>query len=518
MAKQRHYVGIDLGTTFSTLAYVDEAGTVDALRLPDGGCAMASAIYFRSPTDIVVGSEAIRYAVVDPTRIAQEFKREIGNADYSFQVDGKGYRPEELSAIIVKKLLDCAAAQLGPIESAVISVPFVFDEKCRRATQNAGYIAGLKEVDLVEEPVAAAVAYGHTLMTGGGFSSIDNVFLDETVLVYDLGGGTFDATVMSLHAEKKGKFTVLATDGDYRLGGKDWDRALEELLYEKLKAMTGTHPQYANDLGYLQDIRLKAIEAKTALSERNRTNVVIHFKDKDYTIPLPRGEFEAATTGLLRRSELTLTEMMTKNQLSWGSVDRILLVGGSSRMPMVANMIQRVSKRTLDRSLPPDVAIAKGAALYAARNSPATNIDVKTVNSHALGLIVNHVKTNTLMNRVILKANQPTRSRVTRAFKVKEGQRKISLPILLGEHKNPEMCARLGMLSIADLPKDLPKDANVEVGFTFQDNGLLQIEVQIFKEPNKPIGHNFELMVEGVMTEEEVQSATETLRGIKFDE
>src|SRR5262249_49658167 len=153
----------------------------------------------------------------------------------------KKYRPEELSAMVVRKLLDHAANQLGPIESAVISVPYVFDEKCRRATQNAGYIAGLKEVDLVEEPVAAAIAYGHTLVQSGGFSSIDNVSIDETVLVYDLGGGTFDCTVMELHAEKTGKFNVLATDGDHHLGGKDWDRAMEEMLYEKLKTATGTH-------------------------------------------------------------------------------------------------------------------------------------------------------------------------------------------------------------------------------------------------------------------------------------
>src|SRR5437763_5241760 len=142
-----YYVGIDLGTTFSTLAYVDEAGTVEALRLPDGSYAMASAIYFRSPTDIVVGNEAVNYAILDPKRIAQEFKRNIGVPHQDFTVDGKSYRPEELSAMVVKQLLDHATEQLGPIESAVISVPQVFQEARRRATQDAGRIAGLKHVD-----------------------------------------------------------------------------------------------------------------------------------------------------------------------------------------------------------------------------------------------------------------------------------------------------------------------------------------------------------------------------------
>src|SRR5262245_2630748 len=246
---QKYHVGIDLGTTFSSLALVDEKGHVSALRL-GSGFQLASAVYFRGPGDLVVGNEALEYALIHPHRVARAFKRQMGESEYgpkgpdgvkkSFEVDGRRYRPEELSAIVLKKLLGTAEKHLGPIERAVISVPFVFDERRRQATRDAARIAGLKDVDLVDEPVAAAIAYGHMLVQKGGFGRIADVYLDQEVVVYDLGGGTFDATIMKLRHD--GTFEVIATHGDEQLGGEDWDNVLLQTIAERYRALTNYDP------------------------------------------------------------------------------------------------------------------------------------------------------------------------------------------------------------------------------------------------------------------------------------
>jgi molecular chaperone DnaK len=241
MAKQRYSVGIDLGTTFSSLAYADDQGRVEALRLPDGTFQVASVVYFKGPGEVIIGTEALNYSVIDAARVARAFKRQMGESSYQFEAHGKRFRPEELSAMVLRKLLEAATAQLGPIERVVISVPFAFDEMRRRATQAAGRIAGIKEIDLVDEPVAAALAYGHALIKGGGFFSVNEVYADETVLVYDLGGGTFDATIMRLRHD--GTFQVVATDGDVRLGGEDWDTALLEIVCERYKQRNDFDPR-----------------------------------------------------------------------------------------------------------------------------------------------------------------------------------------------------------------------------------------------------------------------------------
>src|SRR2546423_11128755 len=263
MAKQRYAVGIDLGTTFSSLAYVDEEGRVEPLRLPDGTFQVASIVYFKSLKEIIVGSDALPFAAMDASRVARAFKRHMGEKDFKFEVDGKAFRPEQLPALILRKLLEAAVQKLGPIENVVISVPCVFDESRRQATQSAGKIAGIKSIDIVDEPVAAALAYGHTLMQGGSFSLGSNeVYADETVLVYDLGGGTFDATVMTLASD--GNFEVVATDGDERLGGEDWDNALLEIVCDGYQRETGSDPRQESEL--MQELRLKTIELKKTQS------------------------------------------------------------------------------------------------------------------------------------------------------------------------------------------------------------------------------------------------------------
>jgi molecular chaperone DnaK len=521
MKKQRYPVGIDLGTTFSSLAYVDDKNRVQALRLPDGEFALASAIYFRTSAEIVVGSEALNYAVVYPDQIARAFKRHMGDPSYRPVFHGRTYTPQELSAMILRRLAEAAAPTVGVLEDVVISVPFVFDEVRRRATQDAGRIAGFKKVDLVDEPVAAAMAYGHALVAGGdglfGATQITEAMPDDYVLVYDLGGGTFDATIMRLGRD--GVFEVLATDGDERLGGEDWDNILVEILCERLTAQTGDEPR--GDKGLMQDLRLKAVEAKKALSERPRVEVVVSYEGRDLKLILMRGDFERKSRPLLERTLSTVEEMLRKKGMTWSHIDRILMVGGSSRMPQVPKLLEHTTRRKLDMSLSPDVAIAKGAALYAALRSGGRQMRVKeviTVNSHALGLMVIEQATNEIINHVLLKANEPTLKKVGQRYRVAAGKKAVSLTILLGEARRPDECVRLGQARITGVPENPdPKDV-VEVTFCFLRNGLLQVAA-LYRpaDGGEPRQVEFEVAIEGQMSEDNVNEAIRSLKGITMD-
>lgn len=520
MAKKPIPVGIDLGTTFSSLAYVDDQDRVEALRLPEGGFTVASAIYFKSLNEIVIGSEALNYTVIAADRVARTFKRYMGDPQFSFAVDDRPFRPEELSAMIVKKLIAAAREQLGEIGKVVISVPFVFEEKCRRATQDAARIAGIGEVDLVDEPVAAALAYGHTLFQGGGlFSSAElkELFSTETVLVYDLGGGTFDATVMRLGND--GDFQVLATGGDHRLGGEDWDNIIVEMFREGFEKETSFNPQRNKEL--MQELRMRAVEAKKSLSERKRVEVPFAHEGKNFALIVTLGDFERKSAHLLDRTEETLDHMLTSKDLNWNYIDKVLMVGGSSRMPMVRKMLERVTNRYLDMSLPPDIAIAKGAALYAALKSGDRAMrvkTVKTVNSHSLGLLVKKAKESTIENSVLLKANEPTLTRVVRSYRIQKGAKHLDLRILLGDSTDPEACVQLGKGRISNLPDSWTPNDSVDVGFCFQENGLLQVDAVVRRNGVvSPHQVKFEIQVEGEMSEPEVMAATATLKGITID-
>ncbi len=512
---QQHSVGIDLGTTFSSLAYVDSDGRLTSLPTGDGGFTVASAIYFKSEHEVVVGNEALEYSMISPDRVARKFKRDMCKQGAGFECDGRTYRPEELSAMVLTTLLQCAEPVIGKVDRAVISVPFVFDEARRQATIDAGHIAGLKEVDLVDEPVAAGIAYGHKLFAGSGRwggGEWEELFSDETILVYDLGGGTFDATVMRIG--KDAEFEVLSTTGDWELGGEDWDDVLLNRICDQYEQLTGDSVR--NEPAQMQELRLKAVEAKKALSERPRSEVQVGFGKKRVTITLTRGDFERETRFLVTRTTDSVDEMLEKTNRSWSHVDRILLVGGSSRMPMINKHLSQVTGRQFDMSLSPDTAIAQGAALFAAfhsgnRKVPVT--DVSTVNSHALGLEVFDPKLKRRINDVILAANEPTLKEVKRSYRVKDENKGVLLVVLLGDDE-PDLCVKLGQLRIST--QELNGRPEVRVSYCFRENGMLAVEGVVVRKDGKLRRASAEIVVEGKMTEDDVTAATRTLRGIDF--
>lgn len=512
---QQHAVGIDLGTTFSSLAYVDAAGHLTSLALEDGGFTIASAVYFKSEHEVVVGDEALAYSMIYPDRVARKFKREMCKEGAGFTCDGKTHRPEELSAIVLKTLLQHAEPTLGRIERAVISVPFVFDEARRQATIDAGHIAGLKDVDLVDEPVAAGIAYGNKLFASSGrwgSDELEDLFADETILVYDLGGGTFDATIMRIGGDAS--FEVLSTTGDWELGGEDWDDVLLNRVCDEYEAATGESIRDQPD--HMQELRLKAIDAKKALSERSRTEFDVSFGRKRVTITLHRGDFERDTRFLVTRTTDSVGEMLEQAGKTWSHIDRILLVGGSSRMPMINKHLSLITGRTFDMSLSPDTAIAQGAALFAAFHAGNRHVavrDVSTVNSHALGLEVFDPQTGQCINDVILPANQPTLKDVQRTYRMKDKNKGVLLNVLLGSVQ-PDLCVRLGQLRIA--PTRAEGNPEVRVSYCFRENGMLAVEGVVIPPNGKPQRAQAEIVVDGKMSDEEVSAATTALRGIEF--
>jgi molecular chaperone DnaK len=520
MTHNRFPVGIDLGTTFSSISYVDQQGRVETIRLEDGKFAMASAVYFQSEDEILVGNEALDFALIDAPRVARAFKRNMGEADWCFEVDGKAYRPEELSAMVLKKLIAEASQKIGPIEEVVISVPFMFDEGSRRATKNAGRIAGVEVLDIVDEPVAAAIAYGHTLMKGGGFygdAQLDELFSDGRILVYDLGGGTFDLTLLQLETDYS--FTVKATDGDSGLGGEDWDAELADHLQQEYRSRFRANPQAEPEV--LQELRSKAEEAKKTLSERPVANVELARGDKTEVVTIRRGDFERMTAHLIDRTLTTLESMLNRVDMTYSYVDFVLLIGGSSRMPMVSKMLERETKRQLDMSLSPDTAVSQGAALFAAYrmgDSSMRNVDIKTVNPHALGLLTRSKKQKKQVNDVLIQSNMRTETEVTRTYPIIQGAKSVSLVVLQGELPDPEDCIPLGRVAIPDVSPDLLAGAKLVVTFSFNQNGLLEVRGMLHPaDEREPLQVNFEVEVEGSMSEDEVEDAIATLAGITID-
>jgi molecular chaperone DnaK len=351
------YFGIDLGTTYSVVAYIDDFGRPAVVRdLAENSDTTPSVVYFENADNVVVGTQAKNVALVDADRVVQRVKREMGKERY-WEFDGKGYTPESISALILKQLAQNAAQETGrAVNDVVITVPAYFGMLERDATRNAGRIAGLNVIGIVPEPVAAALQYETT-----------EVQQDRLVLVYDLGGGTFDTTVIKVTPDA---VQVVCTDGDQQLGGVDWDdRLIEHLLEEFVRvAKPGEDPR--DDIQFMQELRERAEDVKRQLSGVTSRKVPLRFGGTSAMLEVTRDAFEAMTRDLLdntlRCTDRTLATLAEKLGVSdpAKSIDDVLLVGGSSKMPAVAAALTQQYGWT-PRLHDPDLAVAKGAARFA---------------------------------------------------------------------------------------------------------------------------------------------------------
>src|SRR5712692_4582447 len=310
----RKVVGIDLGTTFSAIAHIDAYGKPQIIANSETERITPSVIFFDN-TNVIVGTVAKNNAVAEPEKIVDFVKREMGKPKDEFhrEIDGKVYSAEELSALIIRKLKADAEKYLDqPVTDAVITVPAYFNDAERTATITAGQLAGLNVLQLINEPTAAALAYG-----------LDKLNEDQTVFVFDLGGGTFDVTIMRIADHK---INMLATNGDHRLGGKDWDDVIVNYVAEEFD-----HAHDENqllDLQSYQDLQSRALSSKIQLSSRPHTALVHHHNGKSVKVELTREDFEKRSRHLVEKCKTICEIVMQEAKMKWDEIDKILLIGG----------------------------------------------------------------------------------------------------------------------------------------------------------------------------------------------
>lgn len=467
-------VGIDLGTTNSAAARIDDTGRTVMIRNSEGDLLTPSVVLFEE-AEVVVGKTAQSATAVHPELVAQWVKRDMGLATYSRPIRGEYLPPEVIQACILRKINADVVETLGSKAGVVITVPAYFDEPRRKATADAGDMAGIDLLDIVNEPTAAALSFGET---AGYLTDSGDIREAMTVLVYDLGGGTFDVTLLKL---APGDVRTLATDGDVQLGGHDWDSRLVDYVTDSFMEAGGLDPR--DDPGALNRLYSLVVEAKHTLSARTHASIRVDHGGRTHDLDVTREKFEELTADLVERTSHTTRGLLKDARLDWPDISRILLVGGATRMPMVVRLLYDLSGLTPDRTVNPDEAVARGAAIYANyllakqdddRSEP--DFEVTNVNSHSLGVEGIEPETMRKTNVVLIRRNMPLPAKFTETFTTKRaGQQSIVVQVLEGESSLPEACTAIGRTVVRDLPPDLPQGWPIEITFEYGTNGRLHV-------------------------------------------
>lgn len=500
----KEVVGIDLGTTFSAIAYVNRHGKPEIIANREGERITPSVVLFDGDTPIV-GTAAKRSAIAEPLNVVQFVKRQMGNPSWKFRTEnGDSYAPEEISAIILKRLKEDAEQMLGAaIDNAVITVPAYFNDAQRKATHDAGRIAGLNVMRIINEPTAAALSYG--------FEKIQE---PNTILVYDLGGGTFDVTIMQAN---KGEIKVIATGGDKNLGGFDWDNEIMTFLNDEFKNHDG--PDIFDEPAWEQDLRDKAEIAKKTLSARDKTSVFLSAGGKNLSVDLTREQFENLTAPLLNRTATIMEFVLDDARMKWQDIDKILLVGGSTRMKAVSAMIERVTGKSPSKEVHPDEVVATGAAIQAAliqakggsaERSLFPVVKIEDVNSHSLGIVAldQHGKD---INSIILKKDTHIPCKVSDVFcTVTDNQTELRIRVTEGEDSDLNAVTIHGE-TVLKIPP-YPRGAPVEVFFEYDHDGIIHVTV-VDLTAKKSLGE-MEFVRTSNISETDLQEMQEKMKNI----
>jgi molecular chaperone DnaK len=498
MNPQNHpAIGIDLGTTYSAVAMLDEHGQPRTLENSEGDKITPSVILFEGD-DVIVGKEAVKAKATHNDAVAEHSKRYLGHRSFEQEFGNVQYPPEALQAWILKKLRSDIQQRIGDFKYAVITVPAYFDEARRKATQDAGYMAGIDVLDIINEPTAAAIAYGAQQS-----SDSNSQTGPQTILVYDLGGGTFDVSIVKIDGYE---FVTLATDGDVQLGGIDWDQRIVDMIAEQFIAAHSSDPR--NDPNTLGRIWREAQDAKHTLTARQECTLTCDYQGNAISFTLTRDEFAAITSDLVERTKFTTIQTLAAAQLEWDTIDRILLVGGSTRMHMINDMLTQLSNRPLDQSVSPDEAVAHGAALHAAiclseLSGETAKFSVKNVNSHSLGVIGIEPATGRPRTGHIIPRNSPLPITARRLFRLRKGQTSIMLQVVEGESKSPDACIMIGQCDIDGIPADLAENSELEVRFRYRKDGRLSM---LFLIEGTDIKLDHEFKRENSLTQEQLDA------------
>jgi molecular chaperone DnaK len=471
-------VGIDLGTTFSVVARLDSTGNPRVIPNLDGDLSTPSIVYFHDG-GVVVGKEAAKLARFEPAAVAQFAKRDMGKAVCHKRILGNRLPPELIQALILRQLKHDASLAVGDFEKVVITVPAYFNEPRRKATMDAARLAGMDVLDIINEPTAAALAYG---VQDGFLDPAGRAKRKEQILVYDLGGGTFDATLMEIDGMK---YRAVATDGDVCLGGIDWDQRIADHVATQFKAQfkVDLHQDAAAWQTLLQDSE----DAKRGLS--NRPKVVVHFQHDGnrLAIPLTAEQVESMTSDLVDRTIFTVKNLLRESGRQWRDLTRILLVGGSSRMPMVQAALERESGMALDRSMLAEEPVALGAAVYAGlllnqESGEHLDMEVQNISSHHLGVLGVDRQTKIPRRKVLIPRYTPLPATGSSLFQTfRDDQHNVAVDVVEGGDDSGQNATQIGRCVVSGLPAGLPAGTRVKVTFAYATNGRLTVTAKLPK-------------------------------------
>ena len=463
-------VGIDLGTTNSAIAVL-EGGEPTIIPNAEGARTTPSVVAFSKTGEVLVGEIAKRQAVTNVDRTISSVKRHMGT-DWTTEIDGKKYTAQEISARILMKLKADAEAYLGePVTEAVITVPAYFNDAQRQATKDAGQIAGLKVERIVNEPTAAALAYG-----------LEKGKEDEPILVFDLGGGTFDVSLLEVGKDDDGFSTiqVRATSGDNNLGGDDWDQRIVNWLIDQVKAKTGA--DLSKDAVALQRLKEAAEQAKKELSSATSTNISLQYLSMTADGPihldesLTRAKFEELTSDLLERTKKPFRDVMAEAGVTVSEIDHVVLVGGSTRMPAVTEVVKELTGgREPNKGVNPDEVVAVGAALQAGVIQ-GDRKDVLLIDVTPLSL---GIETKGGVMTKLIDRNTAIPTKASEIFSTAEdGQPSVLIQVYQGERefaRDNKLLGTFELSGIAPAPRGVPQ---IEVTFDIDANGIVHVSAK----------------------------------------
>ena len=483
-------IGIDLGTTNSCVA-VMEGGEPVVIANSEGSRTTPSVVSFQANGERLVGQVAKRQAITNPDKTIISIKREMGT-NHKTKIDDKEYSPQEISAMILQKIKADAESYLGePVTQAVITVPAYFNDAQRQATKDAGKIAGLEVLRIINEPTAASLAYG-----------LDKTDTSEKILVYDLGGGTFDVSILELG---DGVFEVLATNGDTRLGGDDFDNKIMDYIADTFKAENGI--DLRNDKMALQRLKEAAEKAKIELSSSTQTNINLPFITADATGPihidlnLTRAKFNELTHDLVERSITPMKKALEDAGLSISQVDKVILVGGSTRIPAVVEAVKNFTGKEPSKGVNPDECVAIGAAIQAGvLTGEVKDVLLLDVTPLTLG-----IETAGGISTPLIERNTTIPTKKSQIFSTyADNQTSVDINVLQGERQmavDNKSLGRFNLSGIAPAPRGIPQ---IEVTFDIDANGIVKVSA-LDKGTGKEA--NITITASTNLSEEEVDKA-----------
>ena len=467
-------VGIDLGTTYSAVARYDTKNSKPVI-IPNafGKEITPSVICFLDDGDILVGEDAKDMQSNGTGVNAAAFKRNMGDGSIAVSFNGKDYTSEDLSAMLLKHLIQDAERATGEkVDEAVITVPAYFNDFQRTATIRAGESCGVKVPKIINEPTAAAISYGYKHSN------------DKTLMVYDLGGGTFDVTIVRI---SKGNIEVIGTDGNHILGGKDWDAAIVKYVCDQFIDEYDVDPR--DDLPTKNELIVAAEGYKKTLSIAESVTIPINYEGYSAKYTLTRDEFESMTEHLLEATKEVCLNLMGDLGLAWTDIDEILLVGGSTRIPAVARFLRDLTGREVIAHSDTDLAVAKGAAIVSELyNSKATGLraemTVIDVTAHSLGALSVSPDGSKFVNEIIIKKNSKVPCTASRQFTIKKGNMtdRIEVYTLQGESRMPLDCNVLAKVVITGFYNN-GQGLNVDIEYNYDQNGVVNIAAYQDGEP-----------------------------------